>query len=618
MSSLVWRLRRLRAMGLVEILHRTRRALLNRLPPPPYLRWTPEEAYSHLIDENTEQLIAEWPFHLHCSSLDEIERAHVLEDAEALVRGEWVLFGRKVALDSPPRWNANPMTGNTWPDAPSKKIDYHDTKLAGDPKFTWELGRLTWLPTLAIAYEVTQDDKFKERLNLLLSDFLDRNPVGWGIHHTSGIEMGVRNLTISLAISACPSAFSEPNFKRSVGFIAQQALWLRSNLSLGSSANNHLLAEASGMAVAALCAPNSRRLTPLRNLGLRLLRAELLKQVNADGGPAEHSFEYLPFILELFLIPFAMERAAGRGNTAPSAERLHRSLEFLRAVLLPDGGLPKVGDQDDARVALPMEAFSRARLVANALAAFLGQPAVSSADTALARLMFGETPHPKPPQDLHREFEASGYTLWRRDPWMLLLDHGDLGYLSLAAHGHADALSICLYHGSTPVIADPGMAHYHDDLESRDRLRSTPAHATVSFDGRSQSEMLGPFLWGRRANICRQSQGFECAWYTGEIHWRSVVFESNLIRIEDKTSRPGGRIHFPLGPSCSVEFHEDCALVSWPGGSLEIRGKGIGEWTLHDSLFAPRFSHTLPTKSLSADMNGLEATIEIRLAEAPC
>lgn len=618
MSSLIWRLRRLRAMGLLEILHRTRCLLTSRLPRPKYLRWTSEEAYEHLIGLPAEQLVADWPFRLHCSALDDNDRTLVLEYADALLRGDWFLFGRKVVLDSPPGWNANPMTGDAWPDAPASKIDYHDTTRAGDPKFTWELGRLTWLPPLAIAYELTQAERYKERLNLWLSDFLDRNPVGWGIHHTSGIEMGVRNLAICLAISACPGAFSDTNLKRALGFIAQQALWLRSNLSLGSSANNHLLAEAAGVAVAGIFARSSEHLAPLRQSGLALLRRELRKQINRDGGPAEQSFEYLPFILEIILIPFAMERAAGGIIDDSVAERLTGSLEFLRALLLPDGTLPKVGDQDDARISLPMEEFSRARLVGNALAVFLDKPALSSADTSLARLMFGKTPHPEPIQDVHREFDAAGYTLWRRGHWLILLDHGDLGYLSLAAHGHADALSLCLYHQSTPVIADPGMAHYHDDLKSRDKLRATPAHATVSFDGRSQSEMLGPFLWGRRAKVCQQAGGFQCTWYTGEIHWRSVVFESNFIRIEDKTSRPGGRVHFPLGPQCDVELLGDRALVSWPGGSLEIRGSGIGEWSLDSYLFAPRFSHALPAHSLAAEILGLEATIEVRLAEASC
>lgn len=50
-----------------------------------------------------------------------------------------------------------------------------------------------------------------------------------------------------------------------------------------------------------------------------------------------------------------------------------------------------------------------------------------------------------------------------------------------------------------PVFIDPGTYIYHCDIESRNAYRKTENHNTVCINGRDQSEMLGAFLWGKRA-----------------------------------------------------------------------------------------------------------------------
>jgi len=71
----------------------------------------------------------------------------------------------------------------------------------------------------------------------------------------------------------------------------------------------------------------------------------------------------------------------------------------------------------------------------------------------------------------------------------------ELGFKSIAAHGHADALSFALCAFGKEVFVDPGpttilpirMAH----LFPKHR-----AHNTVVVDDQDQSVMLGPFMWG--------------------------------------------------------------------------------------------------------------------------
>ena len=79
-------------------------------------------------------------------------------------------------------------------------------------------------------------------------------------------------------------------------------------------------------------------------------------------------------------------------------------------------------------------------------------------------------------------------------------DGGPHGYLSIAAHAHADALSVEVRCGGVDVLADPGTYCYHGEPAWRSYFRSTIAHNTVELAGRNQSSEGGPFLWLRHAD----------------------------------------------------------------------------------------------------------------------
>ena len=78
-------------------------------------------------------------------------------------------------------------------------------------------------------------------------------------------------------------------------------------------------------------------------------------------------------------------------------------------------------------------------------------------------------------------------------------DGGPHGFLSIAAHAHADALSVEVRHGGVDILADPGTYCYHGEPEWRSYFKSTIAHNTVEIGGQSQSAEGGPFMWSRHA-----------------------------------------------------------------------------------------------------------------------
>lgn len=620
MSDPAWTLRRLTAMTPLEIAHRTRVALRDRLSPPAWARDSPGQAFQRLFPEGPEAT-------LRASRLDRIvhlpAEVGALDFAVAAARelraGRWSRLGRTVQLDDPPRWRRNYGASGEWPDRPSGRLDYRRGDLAGGAKPAWELGRLTFLPTLALAARLTGERAYAEQARRWLADFTRENPLGRGIHHTSGIEMAIRVITTTWTLALLcgngggRAGGATDDLAPALGLVMQQALHCGDHLSLGSSANNHLIAEYAAMAVAGAVFPSCRESDALLRRGHAGLEHETLRQIHPDGVPAEQAFGYLPFVWELLLPAFIACEAAGCAISAPVRDRLRASLEFARSIRLADGRWPQIGDEDDGRILLAIEGPSRLDLAGNALAAWLGADGLNG-EQALALLLVGRPARAAraASEGLH-DHPDGGLSVWRGGGLVVTFDHGPLGLGPLAAHGHADALAVTIFDGATPIVLDPGTFAYHEDPVARERCRATPGHGTIHFGGRSQSEMRGPFLWGARARVTRRGDGYECRWTTGERHWRRVEVTGREIVIEDRVSGAGAELCFTLAPFAELQLEGRRAMVRTGGTSTVFEADAIAAWRREPGEVAPRFASVVAAPRLAAALSTPSCRTVIRV-----
>ena len=106
-----------------------------------------------------------------------------------------------------------------------------------------------------------------------------------------------------------------------------------------------------------------------------------------------------------------------------------------------------------------------------------------------------------------RTFTEGGYTVlrdWVHDRQLVLaMDHGPLGFLSIAEHGHDDTLAVWLTYGGRALLADAGTYLYHAGGAWRDAFRGTPLHNTLSIGGESSSLVSGAFNWKAKAEASR-------------------------------------------------------------------------------------------------------------------
>ena len=207
------------------------------------------------------------------------------------------------------------------------------------------------------------------------------------------------------------------------------------------------------------------------------------------------------------------------GNVAFSPaywQRLEAMIDFLLALRDCGGNVPMIGDADDAlmlRLHHEADWDPYRSLLASAAVLFSRSDfkAACGRFDSKSRWLLGDAAADTfacLPDALavprRRVFEEGGYAVLGSGfgtpaEVRLVADAGPLGYLSIAAHGHADALAFTLSAGGRELLIDPGTYAYHTERAWRDHFRGTAAHNTVRIDGADQSEIGGNFMWLRKA-----------------------------------------------------------------------------------------------------------------------
>ncbi|CDZ91336.1 conserved hypothetical protein [Rhodococcus ruber] len=418
----------------------------------------------------------------------------------------------EVRLDTPIDWWSDPLRGVQWPSKPAHRIDHR--RGPGDPKWIWELNRLQHLPWLASARMFTGEERFATVALSQLDSWIARNPPGWGIAWRGAFEAGIRSISVALTLDGLrdAQALTEARFARAVRMLAAGAERCLQDRSRFSSANNHLVGELAGPAIVALLLPELRHAARWEADAVAALAVEADRQILPDGAGAEQALGYQVFVVELLTVVAAvLFRRYGHAPDRLTAA-IFRSREYLEAVIGECDPEPHYGDDDQGfAVRLGPEPRRTVREHLGIVDAFLADRpagAVESPESLTAAWLSSARPVKVREQITLRTTAAGsafapdgGMAVLRSGPRTILMDVGALGYLSIAAHGHSDALAMSLNFAGESLIGDPGTGSYYRNPEWREAHRSTRAHATACVDGLDQSVRGGPFLWMRHAQV---------------------------------------------------------------------------------------------------------------------
>jgi hypothetical protein len=538
-----------------------------------------------------------------------IEPAPYVAAAERIAEGWLELFAlREVQLGAPPRWNRDPKTGIEAPLAFGKHLDYRDPGLVGDIKYLWEPNRHLQLVTLAQAFSLTGKAKYYEALETQLDSWFLACPWRYGPNWASALEVALRLVNWSAAWQLIGGAhagvFDRParlDFRaRWLRAIYQHAHFVRGWLSLHSSANNHLIGEATGLFVAALAWPHWPQAREWLALAKRILEREALAQNAPDGVNREQATWYQQFVLDMLLTCLLAGKANGQWFSADFESRVEAMLDYIASVMDAGGNVPMIGDADDGlvlrlapgaspyRSALALGAllFRRGdfKLKAGALDDRSRWLLGAQADAQFAALDAEKTRLPARQAFPEGGYYILGCELDGANEVRLVADAGPLGYRSIAAHGHADALSFTLSALGRELLIDPGTYAYHTQERWREFFRGTAAHNTVRIDGLDQSVPGGNFMWLRHARAgcslwlsSAEKDSFE-GWHDGYLRLDDPVRHRRLIELDKRARRVLIEDTLEMEDEHDVEllFHcsEHCSVEAVPGG-YRIENDGI-------------------------------------------
>lgn len=430
------------------------------------------------------------------------------------------VLSKTLRLDPAADWSSDPVSGYRWPRRFHTGYRYADLVRPGCPsdiKVPWELGRLQFLPLLALAYRISGRRRYTRVAAELVEGWTSANPVGVGIGWVVGMEVALRAISLILTLDLAAAAADDVKSKADVPtLLAEHGRFLYRNVEYSDINGNHHTACLLGLLYLGLALPGESESAAWTEAALAGLREAIRNQVHEDGVCHEGSIPYHRFVAEMLLHATALCRRNSLGLPGRCLDRVAAMLDFCHTYMKPSGQAPVWGDNDDGRLhalgAQPLHdhryllaagslLFDREDLWPGTLG--LSADLVPLMDSELVdrleeRLGAGPAERGTIPES--RGFPAGGFYILRLDDGYCLIDCGDVGLRGRGGHGHNDALAVEVALAGLDVLTDLGCAAYTRSLQDRERTLSAAAHSVATIDGLEPA----PIQWTRfpHASAC--------------------------------------------------------------------------------------------------------------------
>ncbi len=570
------------------------------------------------------------------SILDEFPTAalNAAHRGDQILEGRYDLLGyRDLPLGEPRKvdWHYDPVHKRRAPRRFWSRVPYLDRTL-GDHKIIWELNRHQHWLALGRAAWLTGDTRYSDAFRVQLATWIATNPPLTGINWSSMLELGFRAISWLWALHFFVASEEENNHDAwvidlLVG-IESQLNHIARHLSRYFSPNTHLLGEGLALYVGGRILPELAASNRWARIGANILREQIKRQVNADGGHAELSTHYHRYAFDFYLFALNIAQVTGDPLAGELVDATSRLATFCRNMVSETGYLPTIGDDDGGQL-FPICGRTPADVSDSlALAAALldrSDLAISPPREETLWMLGGDRSRLRSPEKPQRQssrlFPDTGYAVVRSTDAHAIIDIGRHGFLN-GGHAHADALSLVMSLEGRPFLVDPGTSTYTMDRERRDLFRSTAMHNTMTVDGQPQSIAASPFHWSSVANatlrLWRCDHGFavvegEHDGYLPQVHRRTVLRDgAGVWLIVDHLLGTGDHqidVRWHLDPAWKTDRRGDrsvslqhsdgtAAHVATTGPALVSEEGGRFGWS------APVYGQCVPAITLTATERG--------------
>jgi hypothetical protein len=524
--------------------------------------------------------------------------AGTIAAAERILSHEFDLLGSgpfvPVDPDRPSRdgyacidWYVDPVRRLRFP----RRVPYRDWKLYemrpqnADVKYPWELARCQHWATLGQAFVLTADQRFAHEIANQLDDFMEANPVGFGINWTCTMDVALRAVNWAIGLQLVRgAAVSADRWTRALGALFDHGIFIRANLeNTYEVTSNHFLSNVAGLWFLGAVFADLPQGAEWQAFARGALEQEIDVQVLPDGADFESSIPYHRLVAELFL---GCQRLADHQHAPMSThyrDRVRDMIAYLAAVQRPDGLMPQVGDADDGRLHV-FSGYGRTtpqdgRHLFGPAAIMFGEPAWATLADEIGPWESAWWGLPSDrvttvaPVSTSRLFPDAGVAVMHAAAsTYLLVTNSIVGTQGFGNHKHNDQLSFEYHAAGSPVVVDPGSYVYTSDPDARNRFRGTAFHNTLMIDGVEQNDTRPEWIFRMFESARAEHLGFvdgpDRVEYRGRHHgyerldspvtherWLRLDKASGALRIVDRVLGAGShdlRWHFHLAPGVEV------------------------------------------------------------------
>lgn len=377
--------------------------------------------------------------------------ANFREQAEQALQDRFFLLGK---------WESVPR-------GPGGGLDWEHRGERGDKERAWMLNRHEFILYLALAWQESGDERFREKGNALLADWIQANPYPNRLTFSPqwrALEVARRINNTWLHVATMPDFLEAETRTLMLSSLPDHADSLMEHASFWGG--NHLITEKLALLTLAVAFPEFEQADEWREHAIEVLTRQFMEQTYPDGSYKELSNHYQRVVLfnaRQFLKLLAVVDPEFRQR--PVYERIEKMWDFFAGVTKPDGYGPLSNASDREINAFHLESVWE----------FHDRPDWLAIATQGAR---GSLPEGSP----SRHFPWAGQVILRnnwgpRADW-IYFDAGPYG----TAHQHIDRFHVSASIKGRQVLTDGGRYTYQPGIW-RDYFKGPASHNLILLDG---------------------------------------------------------------------------------------------------------------------------------------
>ena len=420
----------------------------------------------------------------------------IMDDADMVHENKFMSSGSKsFSFGEKMDWHLDFMSGKRLPLTFYTKINPLDSRNRSGIKVLWEVSRFHQAIWLGKAYWISGSEVHAKKFRDMVNDWIDSNPVGYGINWVSSKEVAIRamNLIIGLMYFICSQSIDEEFFTKLLGSLYDHGAYIYRNLHRNHQSSDRYVSNFVGLLYIGIFFYDTKFGKRWVKFARRELESEIMAQVYKDGTCHGGSAGYQCLAAELFIAAYVLLGLNKFEISSDFKSRLEKMFEFIASATMRDGKIPAIAEFDGTHVfkmRTEKDPNDHRDILAVAATIF-GRgnfKAAAGGYSELALMLLGTQGFEKFSSIRENSktesaiFPDGGFAILKTEKDFCLFKFGGF---ERGGCDHNDILSFTIS-GKNQFIVDRGTYYYTRGADLQDKLHSIYSHNTAVVDKTAQ------------------------------------------------------------------------------------------------------------------------------------